>query len=414
MKQESFSGNRGNRQRNIILLIMMTILIIYIAVPLYGVIQDVHQSETVFQIEDSISITGEGNGILNKVIDFFFESNEIPVPVNYIIDVEGAVFYSDNTPYSNKTVELRSTPRYTKTDKNGYFIFKAVKTGTHTISVFDESGKIAASCNVDVSIDTKSSGVGVANFSGDTYTIKVSANVEALEIKLVLETDDEGNVQGISSLEITGVETTPSDQSENPGDLEESEQPSDGDEGEPEQPSEEEPDKPDTGGNKPSGGGAGGGGGGTIPESSSLKVYDNSNTVSFGKAATAKVNIFGAEKRIAPGMKGSYRFTVDNTNNNCNYLYTVDFKSIDTLPAGSKIPMVFRLKAGSGYVAGDADTWCSMNQLSQDKVIAKNSHLIYTLEWYWPDGANDNAYAQFSRNTNYSYTLNIKVTAQRE
>jgi len=407
MDQEKFSGPWGNRQRNIILLIMITILIIYIAVPIYGVIQDAKQDGTVFKIEGPIPGTGEGNGILDKIIDFFFESEEIPVPVNFIIDVEGTVIYSDNTPYSNGTVELRSTPRYTKTDKSGHFIFKSVKAGEHTISVLDESGNTVASCNVNISIDKNTRGIGKVSFSNNTYIIHISANVALLEIKLVLETDAEGNAQSISSLEIISVETT-IPQKDDPGnenpDLNEPEQPVDDSEGEPEKP-DEEPKPPALGG------GGGGGGGGTPPQ---LKIYDSSNATSFGHAAAAKINIFGTEKRIAPGMKGSYRFTVDNTQNGNSYRYTVDLAAIDTLPSGSKIPMVFRLKAGNSYVAGDMVTWESLDQLDQDTIIAGNSKLTYTLEWYWPESVNDNQYRAFSQNEGYSYTLKIEVTAQPE
>jgi len=410
MDQEKFSGPWGNKQRNIILLIMITILIIYIAVPIYGVIQDAKQGGTVFKIEGPIPGTGEGNSILDKIIDFFFESDEIPVPVNYIIDVEGTVLYSDNTPYSNKTVELRSTPRYTRTDQNGHFVFRAVKVGVHTISVFDESGNIVASCNTNISVDKNTTGIGNVSFTNNTYIIHVSANVEVLEIKLVLDTDDEGNAQGISNLEIISVETTPPQQ-EDPGNEppDEPEQP-----GEPDQPG-EEPNPPvpggTTGGGVGGSGGGGGGGGGTPPE---FNVYDSNSTASFGHTAAAQINIFGSEKRIAPGMKGSYRFTVDNTKNGSNFLCTVEFAAIDTLPSGSKIPMVFRLKAGNSYVAGDAVTWESLDQLDQDMIVTGNSKLTYTMEWYWPEGGNDNQYRAYSQDAGYSYNLKIEVTAQSE
>lgn len=413
MDREKFSEPWGNRQRNIILLIMITILIIYIAVPIYGVIQDAKQGGTVFNIEGPIPGTGEG--ILDKIIDFFFESEEIPVPVSFITDVEGTVIYSDNTPYSNRTVELRSTPRYTKTNQNGYFIFRAVEAGEHTINVFDASGNIVASCDVNISVDKNTPGIGTVSFSNGTYIIHVSANVEVLEIELVLESGEDGSVQGISSLEIISVKTTPPLQ-EDPGienpDLDEPEPPADDIEGEPELPG-EKPKPPAPGGSTGGGGGGGGGpgGGGPLPE---FKVYDSSNTTSFGHAAAAQINIFGSEKRIAPGMNGSYRFTVDNTQNDDNYLYAVEFSATDTLPSGSKIPMVFRLKAGSSYVVGDAVTWESLNQLDQDLIIAGNSKLIYTMEWYWPEGANDNQYRAFSQNAGYSYTLKIEVTAQQE
>ncbi|HVI43108.1 MAG TPA: hypothetical protein VM577_21070, partial [Anaerovoracaceae bacterium] len=220
--------------------------------------------------------------------------------------------------------------------------------------------------------------------------------------------DKDGNVEGISSLE-----ATPSGQPGDSGtgdqtDSEEPDQPSDGSAGEPDQPG-EQPEPPDTGGTGSSGGGTGGG---STPKPFLFEVSD-SNATYFGSTAAAQVNIFGTEKHIAPGMKGSYRFSVDNTRNSYRSLYTVNFTNNDTLPAGSKIPMVFRLKAGNSYVAGDAD-WCTVNQLYQDTVIAGNSKVVYTLEWYWPEGGNDNLYAELSKDTEYPYTLRIEVTAQPE
>ncbi|HVI39449.1 MAG TPA: hypothetical protein VM577_02220, partial [Anaerovoracaceae bacterium] len=155
MKQEKFSGYWGDGQRNVILLIIITLLIIYIAVPIYGVIQDARQGETVFVIEGSIP--GEGKGLLDKIIDFVFKSKEIAVPAVHIVDLKGIVLYSDKTPYSNGIIELRSTPRYTRTAKDGSFLFRSVGAGEHKINVIDESGNILASCNVDISIDRKTS-----------------------------------------------------------------------------------------------------------------------------------------------------------------------------------------------------------------------------------------------------------------
>lgn len=408
MKQEKFSGDWGNGQRNAILLIIITILIVYIAVPIYGVIQDAKEGGTVFVIDGSGD--KEGTDLLDKIIDFLFDSNKVKVQTAYIVDLKGVVIKSDKTPYANGIVELRSEPRYTRTDNNGYFIFGSVEAGKHKISVLDQSGNVLATCNVDLSTVRHTDRLVNTSFSDNTYRINVSVNVQVLEIRITLKTDEEGNVQGIGALDVIKADTAPLDQTGStvPG------QPDNGDT------------QPPDGGNDgsgdvpvpPNGGGTGssGGGGGEEPESNPFQfdVYDSGSSSSFGSTTAAQVNIFGTGKRIAPGMKGSYRFTVDNTRNNYRSLYMIDFTKSDTLVAGKEIPMVFRLKEGNSYVAGDSATWLAASQLHQDKSIAESSKTVYTLEWYWPESANDSFYQKLDRNVDYSYTLRIDVSAQQE
>ena len=410
MKQEKFSGDWRNRQRNAILLVMITILILYIAIPIYGVIQDAKEGGTVFVIEGSDT----DEDLIDKIIDFMFQSDEVKVQSTYIVDLKGIVINSDKTPYANGIVELRSKPRYTRTDKDGYFIFRSVEAGNHKINVLDESGNILATCNVDLSTVKHTDRLVTTSFSDNTYRINVSVNVQVLEIKITLKTDEDGNVQGIGDLEVIKADTAPLDQTDGsaPGqtDLEDPQQPDDGGAGEPDETDgEPEPPVPDETGSS----GGGGGGGGSHPNPFLFNVYDSS-VASFGSTAAAQVDIFGKEKLIAPGMKGSSRFTVDNTRNDYRSLYTIDFTKSDTLPAGSKIPMVFRLKAGNSYVAGDANTWLTASQLHQDTKIAGNSKTVYTLEWYWPESEKDGYYAKLDWNKNYSCTLRIEVTAQME
>lgn len=404
MKQEKFSGDWGNRQRNAILLIMITILIVYIAVPIYGVIQDAKEGGTVFVIEGSGA--EEGKDLLDRIIDFLFDSNEVKVRTTYIVDLKGVVINSDNTPYANGIVELRSTPRYTRTDKDGTFIFRSVEAGVHKINVLDESGNTLATCDVDLSTVKDTHNLVTTSFYDNVYRINVSVNVQVLEIRITLKQDENGNVQGISNLEVVRAETTPLDQPEpNQPEYEEPQPPDDGSDGS----GDVVPEPPVTGGK----GSSGGGGGAGEQNQFLFNVQESDTPFSFGGAAAAKINIFGKEKLIAPGMKGSYRFTVDNSRNNYRSVYTVDFLGSDTLPAGAKIPMAFRLKAGNAYVTGDAD-WHTLTELSQDTSIAAAGKTVYTLEWHWPEGVNDNLYAELDKNKEYSYTLSIEVSAQRE
>ena len=163
---------------------------------------------------------------------------------------------------------------------------------------------------------------------------------------------------------------------------------------------------------KPPGESPGGGGTPTTPDRVPIDVFDTDTTVHYGRESAVNVNIFGSKKRIAPGTQGSYQFTVDNRANNYPSQYYVAFEAIDTLPADHKIPMLYRLKADGIYVAGDDHTWRPLSQLAQNAIAAKGRQVRYTLDWYWPEGENDNEFARYGGNPNYSYSLIIKVRAQ--
>jgi hypothetical protein len=114
-------------------------------------------------------------------------------------------------------------------------------------------------------------------------------------------------------------------------------------------------------------------------------------------------------------MSGTYQFTVDNTGNRYPSLYDLEFAARDTLPDPLKIPMRFRLKADGVYVAGNETTWCAPSGLYQDDaVVAGGRDVEYTLEWHWQEGPNDNDFAAYACNPDYSYTMTIKVTAQTQ
>lgn len=56
------------------------------------------------------------------------------------IHVSGQVMYSDGRVYQNGRVQLHSDVMETKTDENGWFLFKDVDPAEHTLSVLDKDG----------------------------------------------------------------------------------------------------------------------------------------------------------------------------------------------------------------------------------------------------------------------------------
>lgn len=386
------------------LAVIITIIVVYTAVPTYGIIRDISTGRHVFVLTSDlpgIEMERPTLGFIGKVYRFFFPQEEVPVPVARRIDLKGRVGYTDGTPFPGGLIEFRSDPRYTRTDNWGWFMFIDVDEGAHTINVLDDTGNVLATGQIYIERTLEAGDAELVRLPDGTFVFRVSVEVRVLEITIFLQKGADGKVTGIDRLELGAPADT--QQTTNP----------DGSGKPPVNP--DNPAVPPGGGGSGSGGGGGDdGGGGTEPSPSGFDVLDTATTTSYGTAGAVDVNIFGAGKRLAPGMSGSYKFTVDNTGNRYAALYDVTFTVKDTLPAEKKIPMRYRLKADGVYVAGNETTWRTPAELYQDTDIAGGRDVEYTLEWYWPQGDNDNAYAEFGGNPAYSYSLIITVMAQAD
>lgn len=386
-------AHKGNMRHIIILYLIITMIMIYVAVPTYGMIRDtVGPGEAVFVLDASLPnahMDRPGPGIMEKIYGFLFPARDVPVPLLQRIDLRGRVVYTDQTPYVGGIVELKSTPRYTRTDTGGYFIFVDVMEGAHTISVLDENGNVLASCDIEIERSPQVENVELIRLPDGTLIFQVAVDVQVLEITLVLQRDAGGNVVGLDRVEL-GLPPT------GQGEL-----------GPPVIPL--EPDEPE---------GTWGSGSNTLPPSPpsplppDFDVYDR-DPVYYVQDGVVDVNIFGANKRIAPGMQGSYHFTVENRGSHAAH-YDVNFTVKDTLPDTHKIPMGYRLKADGEYIAGDADTntWVEPAKLSQDDRLDPGEKVKYTLDWYWREGNRDNEFARYGGDPAYSYSLKIMVSAQ--
>ena len=410
MEQTIHSENAERRRKNFILAVIITIIVVYAAVPTYGIIRDISTGGHVFVLRSDlpdVRLKRPVLGFIGKLYHFFSAQEEVAVPVEQRIDLKGRVVYTDGTPFAYGLIEFRSDPRYTRTDSQGYFIFVDVDEGSHTISVLDEAGNVLASCKVDIERTAGIENAQLVRLPDGTYVFQVAVHVQVLEIVIHLKKGEDGKVTGIDRIDLGSAPTgTPQPAGPaGPADLAAPANP---------------PGKPDA--PVPAGGGSGGSGGdavdsgmdsdGSAPAPFDFDVLDAATTASYGRAGAARVNIFGQNKRIAPGMSGSYKFTVDNTGNRYATLYDVTFAAADTLPAAHKIPLRFRLKADGVYVAGNETAWHAPEELYQDTAVAGGRNVKYTLEWNWPDGEDDSAYAAYAGNPAYSYSLTIKVTAQ--
>jgi hypothetical protein len=313
---------------------------------------------------------------------FLFPARNVDVPVIRVIDLEGRVVYTDGAPYINGILRLESTPRYTRTDDMGYFFFYGVTEGGHTISVLDENGTVLAQAGIQIIRVDEPGAASVVRLPDGTFVFRVSVEMELLEITLTLERgEEEGAVAGIKDI-VIGETEEPDEPDLPPSPPDDSETPA-------------------TPGPVP---GAGG-----YPAGTSFNFNVHDEQTNYGSGNAAGVNIFGGGKRLAPGMKGSYRFTVDNSRNGFVTRYTVDFDALDALPEENKLPMRYKLKAGEAYLAGDDETWCQIDELDHLSTLRPGGRVTYTLYWYWPESEGDNSFARYA---GYPYSLTIRVTAE--
>lgn len=100
------------------------------------------------------------------------------------------------------------------------------------------------------------------------------------------------------------------------------------------------------------------------------------------------IKLFGeGNTKLYPGIKGSYQFRVSNPNS-----YDISFiMSLDEANhSAGKLPLIYRLKRGDSYIAGDINTWLTPIQMSIDAVnITSGTSDNFTLEWQWPYNGND-------------------------
>ena len=128
---------------------------------------------------------------------------------------------------------------------------------------------------------------------------------------------------------------------------------------------------------------------------------------------TANKDIFENEyfdnKKIAPGVSGTYEFDVIN-----NRKSKVKYKINTSNTNNSDINLEYRLKRDNEYVIGNESTWVKINNLNLTNVLL-NSKFIhsYTLEWRWPyEGGIDNIDTQVGKTDGAKYEIKISVYAE--
>lgn len=112
---------------------------------------------------------------------------------------------------------------------------------------------------------------------------------------------------------------------------------------------------------------------------------------------------FGTNK-VAPGMKGSYRFTFANRNKN-----TLDYSLLFSEENEYGIAILYRLKRDGAYISGTQD-YVTADELGLEGLtVEAQSSTVFELEWFWQD--NDEADTVAGQNSAV-YTLTISLSAQ--
>ena len=104
-----------------------------------------------------------------------------PVAPKETYTVKGKVTLNGQ-PLSEVNLELRSTLKTTKTDKNGNFVFTDVEPGEHSLTALSDS-KVIGYLSFELKKDNKAD---VALLEDGTYTVSIDQNGAGVELHLVL------------------------------------------------------------------------------------------------------------------------------------------------------------------------------------------------------------------------------------
>lgn len=368
-----------------------------------------------YQIGRIVDVTWYTGQIIDTIVINSGQGDKETHPI-YKIDIKGKILYTDGSPSSYGTVELRSEPRYTTTNSQGHFEFKDVEEGKHRITVMRD-GVVLAVCDIEAIRSDLLKDVKVIKLADGSYYLELPLNLTIIDI--ILELDKEG---GKTTLELIinppgqtdpiGPDTPDPDEPIDPS------EPSDPtDPIEPTDPP-EIPDNPDA---PPSGPGGGGGVTGPTDRPPGLKVTSEIYSSHVWSQSTS-VDIFAqrdgnhgvstldGKNVIAPGSFGKYIFKVKNTES-YPLKYNVDLQEVDQ--NSPKLPMRYRLKeglVGENYMGGN--DWKRAEDIKVlETTLAVNGERFYTLEWKWATSDNATDTQIGTQTNNPIYILDIIINA---
>ena len=148
------------------------------------------------------------------------------------------------------------------------------------------------------------------------------------------------------------------------------------------------------------------GNGDIVDNSDRFKIFEGDKEWSDLKQLNIFENSYSKnQSKIAPGVHGSYNFTVENFSDD-----TIKYDVIFSEENPYNINMVFKLKVNGDYVAGDSSNWVDFAELNRTgALINAQSRDLFTIEWKWEDAQNDTEVG-----TSYGsyYRMRIQVNAE--
>ncbi|MBR2712917.1 MAG: hypothetical protein IKE73_04340 [Bacilli bacterium] len=142
------------------------------------------------------------------------------------------------------------------------------------------------------------------------------------------------------------------------------------------------------------------GGSGTTPtEEPAPNVEVSDNDTKWGN--NTSLRIFDVDE-IKPGDNGFYEFAINNVSDG-NIAYSVDFVEENQY----NVNLLYKLRMNNNYVAGDSDTWVTLNELDLKNKILDSKYMdSFYLEWKWVDSDHDTI-AGKALNAKYKLSINV-------
>lgn len=181
-------------------------------------------------------------------------------------------------------------------------------------------------------------------------------------------------------------------------------------------------DNNNSGGNNGDSGNGGGTGGGSVggDEDRELNVVDKNTGLEWRQLTT--IDLFKNGGTISPGASAEYDFYIRNgVKSKVRFKMTIEEAEHEAGP----IPLEYRLRDSSGYIAGTADNkngWLTASELEAVWVtLSERGSLNYTLEWRWPYergstaaeiAANDAADTALGNSANSEHYIHLKIYAE--
>lgn len=144
-----------------------------------------------------------------------------------------------------------------------------------------------------------------------------------------------------------------------------------------------------------------------VDTDASLKIFEGTKEWSELK----ELNVFDRSHRhvvdgkIAPGVQDTYVYTVE-CYGDYKMLYNMAFSDDNPL----KVNMIYKLRRNGEYVAGDENTWVTVEELTQKGMtIAPGTIDVFILDWRWKDADND---TEIGETEGAKYIINVKADAE--